>query len=287
VEDRISQARNIDMVSYLSAQGFHPVKEKGDSVYYLSPFRDETAPSFCISLSKNKWIDFGRELKRKDIIDFVREMESCELPAALDKLLGGDILTKHEYSGKPIPSKSIEVIDSSDSITNATLIDYMEVERKIPIEVVNKYCQEVSFQFTDKRYTIYHGVGMPNDSGGWTIRSTWFKGATSPANITTVKEVEGSTHISLFEGITDWFSYVVLYGEPNNDCIILNSLVYIPMIMEKLKGYSIVHCWMDNDAAADDKVSLMISEGVSVIDHRATYEEYGDLNEYLQNNFDI
>jgi len=105
VEDRIAQAKNIDMVSYLSSQGFSPVKEKGDSAYYLSPFREEGSPSFCISLSRNSWIDFGRDNKRKDIIDFVQEMESCTLPVALDKLLGGDPLASMNIQVNHLPQR--------------------------------------------------------------------------------------------------------------------------------------------------------------------------------------
>jgi len=130
-------------------------------------------------------------------------------------------------------------------------------------------------------YVTYIGVGLPNDSGGWSIRSTWFRGATTPANVSTVKTVDGATQVMLLEGMTDWFSYVVLYGEPDYDVIVLNSLVYIPLLIDRLKKYNIVHGWLDSYDPANQKMSLMADEGVQLIDHRATFEGHNDFNDYL------
>lgn len=276
------------MVSYLSSQGFTPIKEKGDDVSFNSPFRQEGSPSFHVSKVTNKWADFGREMKRFDILDFVMEYESCTLPEAIDKLLGGDVLRPEHIPMKcDVTIKKIEVVDEQEDVTNSALIRYMEVQRKIPIEVVNRYCNQIGFQFSSRKYVTYFGIGMLNTAGGYSVRSTWFKGSTIPSGYTRIKKVEGSTQVSLFEGLTDWLSYVVLYGEPDHDCIVLHSLVYITMLIDELKEYKLVHAWLDNDNAADTKMELMQSEGIPLMDHRETYKGYNDINEFLTNNFDI
>jgi len=41
----VAEARQIDMVDYLSSLGFQAIKTRGNDYWYISPFRGERTPS--------------------------------------------------------------------------------------------------------------------------------------------------------------------------------------------------------------------------------------------------
>jgi hypothetical protein len=55
----IAEAKNIPLADYLQSFGITPCKRQGNSLWYYSPFRQETEPSFKINLVRNEWYDFG------------------------------------------------------------------------------------------------------------------------------------------------------------------------------------------------------------------------------------
>jgi DNA primase len=42
----IEEAREIDLVNYLTGCGYKPAKTRNNDYWYLSPLRDEKTPSF-------------------------------------------------------------------------------------------------------------------------------------------------------------------------------------------------------------------------------------------------
>ncbi len=65
----IEEARQTDMVDYLSKLGYEPAKVRGINYWYLSPLREERTPSFKINRKLNRWYDHGLG-KGGNIIDF-------------------------------------------------------------------------------------------------------------------------------------------------------------------------------------------------------------------------
>ena len=65
----VEEVKNTDMVDYLASLGFKPAKVSRNDFWYLSPFRDETTPSFKVNRNLNRWYDFG-DGKGGNIIDF-------------------------------------------------------------------------------------------------------------------------------------------------------------------------------------------------------------------------
>jgi len=277
----LDQAKRIDIVYFLSKQGIQPKKESSARAYYLSPFREETAPSFIVDKHENRFYDWG-EKWGGDVIDIAERMWSCKTSEAINKLLTGeDIPQYHKRPAVIDRSPKITVLGERDKVTNEALIEYMEGIRKLSIDVINVYCQEIDFQFATHKYVTYKGVGMKNDLGGYSIRSTWFKGSSTPSGISTVltKDVD---RCCLFEGFLDFISAVMIYGEPNCTSIILNSTVYVSMIMDILQGFGEVQTWVDNDNAGNVAVDELIANHVNVVDMRSEFANYNDLNEKLQ-----
>ena len=55
----IQEAKNIRLVDFLAGFGYEPVIQRGNSVWYKSPFRAEKKASFKVDLHKELWYDFG------------------------------------------------------------------------------------------------------------------------------------------------------------------------------------------------------------------------------------
>lgn len=287
MDDLFLKARSVDLFHYMTSLGYVPVRYNDRKASFLSPKRDEKHPSFEIDRRMNRWSDYGDAGAFGSPIDFIMWMKGCdELEAA--KTLVNDIrISTHKAPSKEKrQEKSIEVLNEWDEITNEALVDYCENERKIPIYIVNRFCKQVLFQFSSSKYVKYFGVGWPNDNGGHSIRGLWFRGSTRPAGISTI--TKGNTNETMvFEGMMDFLSYMVLYGGLGHEIIVLNSLIFIPMITDYLKEKTHVHLWIDNDAAADEKAEYLKESGVNIVDHRGEFMGYNDLNELLQKEYEV
>ena len=55
----IQEAKQIRIADYLQSLGYTPVKQQGNSLWYKSPFRQETEASFKVNTELNQWYDFG------------------------------------------------------------------------------------------------------------------------------------------------------------------------------------------------------------------------------------
>jgi len=53
------QAKQIDMVDYLSSLNHHPQRVHHQDFWYLSPLREEQTASFKVNRTLNVWFDFG------------------------------------------------------------------------------------------------------------------------------------------------------------------------------------------------------------------------------------
>ena len=70
------EAKQIDLVEYLSGLGFKPAKIRGNNYWYLSPLRDEKTPSFKIDRKINCWYDHGIG-KGGNLVDFGMVYFNC------------------------------------------------------------------------------------------------------------------------------------------------------------------------------------------------------------------
>lgn len=55
----IQEAKQIRIADYLQSLGYTPVKQQGNSLWYKSPFRQETEASFKVNTDRNLWFDYG------------------------------------------------------------------------------------------------------------------------------------------------------------------------------------------------------------------------------------
>lgn len=162
------------------------------------------------------------------------------------------------------------------------LLDYL-AKRGIPSGIAARECVEVHYRMRSK---WYFGIGFGNRKGGLEIRNPYFKGSTSPKDITHLRhgmQGDGKTTVLVFEGFMDYLSYLALkQGQPVPDCVVLNSVGNLPGALDVLKDYGHVCCFLDNDDAGRKTTEEIRRQCGSVTDKAAHYLPHKDLNEFLQ-----
>lgn len=53
----IQTAKQIRIADFLYSLGHSPVKQQGINLWYKSPLREETEPSFKVNIERNQWYD--------------------------------------------------------------------------------------------------------------------------------------------------------------------------------------------------------------------------------------
>lgn len=59
----ITDVKQIRISDYLHSLGYNPVKQQGGNLWYKSPFRQESEPSFKVNTELNLWYDFDAQAR--------------------------------------------------------------------------------------------------------------------------------------------------------------------------------------------------------------------------------
>lgn len=187
----------------------------------------------------------------------------------------------------PVPRKAAAMPPAFEEVRvsplrNTVLLDYL-AKRGIPSGIALGECVEVHYR---TRGRWYFGIGFRNRRGGMEIRNPYFKGSTSPKDISHVRHStdknERST-VLVFEGFMDYLSYLALkQGQPVPDCVVLNSVGNLAGALDVLEGYGHVCCFLDNDGAGRKATEEIRRRCGSVTDKAVHYLPHKDLNEFLQ-----
>ena len=278
----IEQAKNISIAEYLQSCGITPARVQGNSLWYLSPLRTESEPSFKVNQSRNEWYDFGLG-KGGDIVSLAMQMHGTDSVAYALNTIGSSVPNIKPLS---FSFRQREGFDSFEDITvrplaNAALLQFL-TERQIPISLAQQTCQEVYYKHNGKSY---FAIAFGNEQGGYEIRNKYFKGCLAPKAVTAIQN--GATSCCLFEGFMDYLSYKVLKQRNNmtttdRDYFILNSTSNIPKLLDRISRYERIYCYLDNDEAGM-RTTLDIQQryGVKMSDQSVHYRGYKDLNDYL------
>lgn len=268
----------ISIKQYLDNKGIHPAKDRGYYGMYFSPLRNDSNPSLKVDYDKNLWYDFGVD-EGGSIVDLVMKLENCSLAEAFRKLENSFSFHRNEVpvvSPKPIIREPAAAITEIRPLTHPALLDYLK-ERSINTDIAKQYCSEIHYFIADKSY---YAIGFQNDAGGWELRNRYFKGSTTPKNITTINN--GSDTAMLFEGFIDFLSYLSMKDSPTPriDSTILNSIANLPKAIPFLQTHQIIHAFLDNDEAGKRAVQCLSLACKEVIDQSASYRNHKDLNDY-------
>jgi DNA primase len=283
----LPEIKQISIREYLNNMGIHPTKNYGYYGLYQCPYREDRNASFKVDYTKNVWYDFGTN-EGGSIIDLVMKLNNCSLKEAItdiNQYVNTTVRQVNTFSfhGSIVSDKinnetPITIIRDIHPITHPKLIACVQ-ERKIDLDLANKYCREVHYR---NRGKDYFSIGFRNDKGGYELSSPPdFKGCISPKDITTI--CKNSDTCLAFEGFWDFLSYLTIQKIENSkhDIAVLNSVANVQKAMDFLKSHKEIYTYMDNDDAGRKATEFIQSTNSNVHNRSTKYTEYKDLNDYL------
>lgn len=288
----IQDAKGLDMVAYLESLGYGPQKIRGNDYWYLSPLREEKTPSFKVDRKLNLWYDHGIG-KGGNLVDFGVLFYHCSVAAFLRKLTDQSALN---FSFHPLISASKEeTIDEEKGLRilavkpldDTRLCNYL-MSRKIPLSIATEYVKEVAFEMRGKHYTA---IGFQNNSGGYELRNSFFKGCVAPKDSTVILK-EGGAGVVVFEGFFSFLSYLTLAQKEEaksslqmncqqSNYLVLNSLSFLEKSRPLMEEHSCIHLFLDRDGAGIKATKEALHWSAKYRDGSSRYSQHKDLNDYL------
>ncbi len=291
-----ARAKQIPMKELLSSLGHQPVKEVRGELWYLSPFRQESEPSFKVNQERNIWYDFG-EGEGGNVLDFtMRYYQVNSVAEALSRLShfepGRSPTRSHPAQARPLldtsdPAGSTNAIKVTkvQRLMNRVLIEYLE-KRGISVQTARPYLQEIYYTRKGKSY---FALAFPNKSGGYEMRNPYYKGTHGAKDLSMLGDWGGTIRageISVFEGFMDYLSALIVRALTDTmPVIVLNSVTMkdraVKTIREQGGAASRVHLYLDHDTPGRELTIYLKAQlpGLEVLDRS---ELYNDFNEYLQ-----
>lgn len=279
--EEIQRIKRLSIVDYLSKRGYKWVRRTEKNASFLSPFRNESHPSFVVNNYKNIWTDFG-ENTYGDIISLVMKLDNVSFNDACNSLLDKKFLPiKSVYVSKE--SKKSIIITKTANIFHDDLIKYLSEDRKIDMDIANLYCKESEYSFPNGRFPdhTYRAISFANDFGGRELRNEHIKLSTDPKGYTTIKGLMESDDCIVFEGFISFLSALTYFKTTafKNKVYVLNGVGMLNIVLPLIKGT--VYVMSDNDKAGDKVLADIKAFGLKAIDSRHYYDGYNDFNDLL------
>ncbi|MEO7801738.1 MAG: toprim domain-containing protein [Ginsengibacter sp.] len=279
----IEEARQTDMVDYLSRLGYQPAKVRGIDYWYLSPLREERTPSFKINRKLNRWYDHGLG-KGGNIIDFGILFNGCTIGEFLHQLSGNlsfqEPQVKHPGEQAESNTESKIKIISEKPISSFALLRYLH-QRRLPIDLVEGCCKEITYELNSKEY---FAIGFKNNAGGYELRNPYFKASSAPKDITTFNN--GASEASVFEGFTDFLSFMTIHKDQPQiptDFVILNSVSLFEKARPFMEKHESIRLYLDRDTTGQNYSRYALSLSLKYKDESGLYRNHKDLNDWLVN----
>lgn len=290
------QAKQIHLPNLLERLGYQPfqITKGGNEYWYLSPFRDETTPSFHTSFKGGKWIwnDFGD--KGGTVIDFVMRYKGFyQVKDALQFL-------DETYQGKiaPVRFKSpnqSELFKQTESEENPVLelktVSSLKKSwpyvqgRGINEAVAKAYLFDIEFNNL-KTGKTYFAAGIKNLSNGYEIRNPFFKSSLGKKDMSLIRGEEEARIISVFEGFMDFLTYLTEEKtvKAREDILVLNSLSFQQQAQLFIENgqYERILTFFDNDRTgnlATENFKELFKGKLLPQNHR--YENFRDYNDKI------
>lgn len=277
----VSEAKEIDIVHFLADLGYEPSKIRNSDYWYFSPLRDEKTPSFKVNRKLNRWYDHGLG-KGGNLVDFAIIYHGCAVSEFLQNLSGNLSLQKpslQQSITRPEPENQIKIL--GDFILSSTaLLRYLQ-QRRIPVDIADRYCREVRYELNGK---VYYGIGFKNDLGGFEIRNPYFKASSSPKGITTIDNSAGE--VIVFEGFTDFLSFKAIHQqdpEDRFDFVVLNSVSFLETARPFLEKHNTIRLYLDRDATGQNYSRYALSLSSKYKDESSRYQNHKDFNDWIVN----
>ena len=224
----VQEAKDIDINDLLQRLGHQPTKQTAKDTWYKRPYGQERHASFHVSRDGRAWFDFGTG-RGGNIIDLAMHLGNClDVSAALAYIKG---LTGRLTSSNPTSTPSSlplyydpdYLVDHSRPLADPRGEAWC-LSRNLDLAPCRPYLQDVYFNRARKPYnTPLYGLGLPNLSGGFEIRTQlaaggWVKSSVGPKDITVFASQRAYAPWFLFEGLPDFCTFLTLRRPTILDC---------------------------------------------------------------------
>lgn len=213
---------------------------------YFFGFPDQRTGSISVDDRTNLWYDHSAG-RGGDILQAVQIFENKTFFQAVEGFLSSSPIESTINRRKSEISHKIEVMRALE-ISHEALVNYAR-NRGLESEEISAFGKEVHWRNGDKRY---FAIGFPNESGGWVLRSSVYKGNILGGGIS-VQTLGTPTRTKLFEGWFDFLSYLKLSKATNFKAIILNSTANLGfrLMLDILTETESVDLYLDNDTTGE------------------------------------
>jgi hypothetical protein len=275
----IRQINDFSISDFLQHEGIFPVRKAGRNWWYISPIRlQEKTPSFKVDISINRWYDHGTGEGGKLFDLAMRLFQATDVKAVIESLSTRDS-RPHKYcvpGSLPAIDQNIKIVQVKPLTFHKALIHYLN-SRGIHVETAAPYCKDVNFKIKNKEY---FALGFENQSGGFELRNSFFKGSSSPKDLTLIQNRSDS--VSVLEGFIDYLSLLTLKFMPaDQDYLILNSLSFVSRSLPIVQNYKTINLFLDNDTSGKKATRSMLDAGLPANDQSHLYRDHKDINEFL------
>ena len=260
-----------------------PAKKVAHGYLYRAPWREDTHPSLSVTDNGRGWHDLATG-EHGSVIDLVmRCLNTNDVRLACEEIERQDPAS-FSFS-QPVKSDGEKEKDTSFTkfevmkLQSKGLFAYL-YHRKVNIEIAKQFLQEAHYSFRNGDSYLY-ALAYANDRGGYEMRSSFYKGSTSPKGITTHWLIDGAP-VVVFEGFFDMLSFATMCGGMKHNYIVLNSVVNKEAALEVLKtSQNQVYLCLDNDRGGNDTTSWLLQELPLAKDIRQRFAPSKDVNDYL------
>lgn len=247
--------RDFPIVNYfqsLVSEGF--LKYEGiQGKEHFFGFLSQRTGSIAVDDNANVWYDHSAG-KGGDIIEAVQVFEDKTFSQSIWRLSGSPLegIIAPKVKQETVPKIVVERVEQ---ISHPALVKYIQ-ERGLKPEEISQFAKEVHWRNKGKRY---FAVGFANESGGWVLRSSIFKGNILGGGIS-IQVLGKPERTKIFEGWFDFLSYLKLSGTTDFKAIILNSTANLSLrlILDVLEECETVDLYLDNDNAGEKCTSDLI-----------------------------
>lgn len=278
-------AKQLSIISFLSSIGICPVRTRGNSHWYLSPYRQENTASFKVDAGKNSWFDFG-EQRGGNLIDLGILLYRCSISQLLEILSGTGTANLAIHSQQCLSLATEEVskltIVKTVELNHPVLLSYLK-SRHVNIAMARKYCSRVDYELYGR---VYFAVGFKSRSEGYELRSSIHKLSSSPKDITLISN--GSKGLKVYEGFMDFLTELSMHpkDEKQFDHLVLNTTGFVDRAIPLISEYRNSFLFLDHNAAGRAATEKIIKNCKNSIDASLFYSTRADLNDYWMSQFE-
>ena len=284
------QFNRISLEEVLLSLGHLPTKQNEKEAWYLNPFANESQASFKLNKNLNIWYLHSEGIGGNNI-DFMKKYLNASIK---DVLEWGEKQNFSSFHQQNIIQKQNSLqpnykITEIKELQNEHLKNYLEQRGLSPN--VYPFVKEIHFKTGDKNL---YAVGFQNQSGGWELRNSFYKGAILKKDISIINLNENNSskidngngkiktgNVAVFEGFIDALSFVEMQKSYKGNLLVMNSIALLNKTKEHLKDYSEISLFLDNDPAGLKCKNEILQSFPNAKDYSEIYENHKDFNEYL------